>query len=88
MDSLLQDLPGVVVYLDDVLVTRLNKDEHLRNLEHVMNRLQSAGVSLKQSKCVFLAPSVEYLEHIIDKDGLRPAPEKVHAIQDAPELQN
>lgn len=50
-----------------------------------MNRLQSAGVSLKQSKCVFLAPSVEHLGHIIDKDGLHPAPAKVRAIQEAPE---
>ena len=81
MDSLLQDLPGVVVYLDDVLVTGSNKDEHLRNLERVMNQLQSVGVSLKQSKCVFLAPSVEYLGHIIDKDGLHPEPRNLSELK-------
>ena len=73
MEGLLQDLTGVVVYLDDVLVTGPNKEEHLK----VMDRLKSAGVTLIQPKCIFLAPSVKYLGHIIDKDGLHPAPEKV-----------
>ena len=68
MEGLLQDLPGVIVYLDDVLVTGPNKEEHLKNLDKVMNRLKSAGVTLKQPKCIFLAPAVEYLGHIIDKD--------------------
>ena len=88
MEGLFQDLPDVIVYLDDVLVTGPNKEEHLKNLDKVMDRLKSAGVTLKQPKCIFLAPSVEYLGHIIDKDGLHPAPEKVRAIQDAPEPHN
>ena len=88
MEGLLQDIPGVIVYLDDELVTGLNKEEHLKNLDKVMDRLKSAGVTLKQPKCIFLAPSVEYLGHIIDKDGLHPAPEKVRAIHDIPEPRN
>ena len=88
MKGLLQDLPGVIVYLDNELVTGPNIEEHLRNLDKVMDRLKSAGVTLKQPKCIFLAPSVEYLGHIIDKDGPHPAPEKVQAIQDAPEPRN
>ena len=73
-EGLLQDLPGVVVYLDDVLVTGPNKEEHLKNLDKVMDCLKCAGVTLKQPKCIFLAPSFEYLGHIIDKDDLHPAP--------------
>ncbi len=88
MECLLQDLPGVVVYLDDVLVTGSTKEEHIRNLDSVMDRFKTAGVTLKRSKCVFLTHSVEYLGHIIDKHGLHPAPEKVRAIQDAPRPQN
>lgn len=31
-----------------------------------------------------MAKQVEYLGHVIDKDGLRPTQQKVKAIQDAP----
>ena len=69
MKGLLQDLPGVIVYLDNVLVTSPNKEEHLKNLDKVMDRLKSAGVTLKQPKCIFLAP-VEQKYSQIEKRGV------------------
>ena len=73
MENPLQDIPGVVVYIDDVLVTGSSKENYLENLDKVMDRLKTAGVTLKQAKCKFWEPSVEYLGHIIDKDGLHQA---------------
>ena len=35
-----------------------------------------------------LTPSVEYLGHVIDEEGLHPSQEKVRAIQEAPEPTN
>ena len=87
MDSLLQGLPNVIVYLDNILVTGVNED-HFRNLNCVMDCLESAGLTLKQSKCVFMTESVEYLGHVIDRDGLHPSQEKLRTIQEAPEPRN
>ena len=58
MESLLSDIPGVVVYLDDILVTGPTDEDHISTLEQVLQRLDAVGLRLKMSKCVFMAPSV------------------------------
>uniref|UniRef100_A0A1X7SFR9 Reverse transcriptase RNase H-like domain-containing protein n=1 Tax=Amphimedon queenslandica TaxID=400682 RepID=A0A1X7SFR9_AMPQE len=58
--------------------------DHLNNLHAVLQTLEEAGLTLKQSKCKFGVPSVEYLGHIIDSDGLHPSEAKVKAIREAP----
>ena len=63
-------------------------EEHLKNLDEVLCRLQTAGLRLKSSKCLFMAPSVEYLGHAIDSAGLHPRKAKVKAITEAPAPRN
>ena len=77
METLLQGIPGVMVYIDDILITSATEAEHLKALEEVLKRLASAGLRAKQHKCKFMAPFVEFLGHIIDKDDIRPLPAKV-----------
>ena len=88
METLLRDIPGVSVYLDDILVSGRNIQDHLINLQNVLDRLQSAGLTLKREKCAFALESVEYLGHIIDRNGLRPSPNKLKAINEVPEPSN
>ena len=38
IDILLQDIPGVVAYLDDILVTGASDTEHLESLKKVLKR--------------------------------------------------
>ena len=88
IESVLQGIPNVTVYIDDILVTGSTEEEHLENLSEVLNRLEKAGLKVKMNKCKFLAPSVTYLGHRIDQFGLHPISEKVKAIQKAPAPSN
>ena len=84
METVLQGIPNVCVYLDDVLVMGPTDDEHLRTLDQVLGRLEEAGARLKREKCSFLLPSVEYLGHRITAADLQPTDEKVRALREAP----
>ena len=85
MELLLQGIPGVVVYLDDILITGKTKSEHVKALlDEVLSQLEKAGLRHQKKKCVFMATEVGYLGHRIDAEGLHPLSDKVRAIQEAP----
>ena len=88
MENLLQGIPHTSVYLDDILVTGSTEEEHLRNLDQVLTRLEDAGMRLKRSKCEFMLSEVEYLGHRISSRGLQPTEEKVRAVARAPAPEN
>ena len=88
MEGILQGIPHVAVYIDDILITGVSKEEHLATLDQVLTRLETAGLRLKLPKCAFLRPSVEYLGFRISADGIGPTQEKVCAIAEAPTPRN
>ena len=84
MEGILRGIPHVTVYIDDILITGETEDEHLKNLDDVLTRLEGKGLRLKREKCAFMLPKIEYLGHTISADGLHPSKDKVRAIVDAP----
>ena len=47
IESLLQGIDGVVVYLDDILITGSTEEGHLKALDEVLSRLDRAGLRVK-----------------------------------------
>ena len=88
IEQLVRDIPGVACYLDDIIVTGRSEQEHLNNLQMTMDKLHASGLHLKLEKCQFFQDSVMYLGHILDKEGVRPHPDKVKAINAMPDPQN
>jgi hypothetical protein len=88
MENLLQEIPNVAVYFDDILIAGKSTSEHLSTLEKVLSKLQEAGLRLRKDKCQFMVESISYLGYRIDKQGIHPTSEKVRAIKEAPQPQN
>nr|VZI50943.1 unnamed protein product [Spirometra erinaceieuropaei] len=61
-----------------------NAEEHKEHLALVFDRLDQFGVVINPSKCVLGVPSLDFLGHHIDAQGLRPLSSKVEAIRDFP----
>lgn len=80
MDTVLQGIPGVICYIDDILVGGKDQESHLQSLGAVFRCLEAHHFQLKQEKCQFLFSSVEYLGHQINWDGIQPLQSKVEAI--------
>ena len=71
-----------VNYIDDILVFSKTFEEHLRQIELLIEALKSVGFKLKLSKCYFAKSSVKYIGHVIEKNGIRPAKDNLRAIRE------
>ena len=80
--SLLKDVPNVLVYLDDILVTGLTQEEHIYNPQEVLVHFHQACLAYDlKAKCQFPVKSVDYLGYTIDQHGVHPFEGKVKAVK-------
>ena len=67
----------MVVFIDDILVYSRNKEEHEKHLRIVLHILRDRKLFAKLSKCEFWLEKVQFLGHVISKDGVAVDPIKV-----------
>ena len=88
INQTIADIPGEVCYLNDITVTGKMDQEHTTNRQKALERLKAAGFHLKREKCKFFQSQVQYLGHVIDKEGIRLVSEKIKDIVDMPKPKN
>ena len=90
VDKVLRGLTfrSCLCYLDDVVIFSETFDSHISDLQEVLSRLKSAGLKLNPEKCRFSEQSCIYLGHHISRDGIRPPPDRLTALQDYPQPKN
>ena len=73
MNEVLKKFIGkfVIVYLDDILIFNQTREENLRHLKYVLERLQQEKLLINMKKCSFMKNELEYLGFVISKDGLK-----------------
>ena len=86
MNNVFKDVMGkfVLVYLDDILIFSKNLEEHRMHVRHVLETLRKQRFYAKASKCTFCSSELEYLGHIVGRDGIKVDPRKVSAVVDWP----
>ena len=59
-----------VAYLENILIYSPTPEQHLLDVDKVLERLASAGAILNLEKSHFHRESVQFLGHIVDRNGI------------------
>src|SRR5258705_4176979 len=79
MHDIFQDMLGLTlfIYLDDILIFRMTLREHQEIVREVCRRLRKEKLYVNRNKTTFLPDSIKVLGHVLTKDGIVAAPEKL-----------
>ena len=81
MAGILKEFNLTIAYLDDIIIFSRTAEEHLDHINQVFEKLRSAHLSMKLSKCHFFTKEIKYLGHILSNKCIRPLPSKMQAIK-------
>jgi hypothetical protein len=74
----------VLVFIDDIMIYSKSKEEHEEHLKSLLQVLREHKLYVKFSKCDFFSKRVNYLGHVITKEGVAVDPDKIKSIMDWP----
>jgi hypothetical protein len=88
MEVVLEGVPNVKVYLDDILIFSENFEDHLHHIKTVFQKLLEANLKIKPSKCSFAKRETKFLGFDITSEGIKPCREKLQAMINYPVPKN
>ena len=74
----------VVVFIDDILIYSKSEEEHKEHLKIVLQELREHQLHAKFSKCDFFKDKIQYLGHVVTKEGISVDLEKIREIKEWP----
>ncbi|GJX86524.1 putative reverse transcriptase domain-containing protein [Tanacetum coccineum] len=72
----------VIVFINDILIYSNTKEEHDAHLRLILELFKKEELYAKFSKCDFWLSKVQFLEHVIDSEGIDVDPVKIESIKD------
>ena len=75
--------PNAAVIQDDIVIATADKETHYQMLEAAITALEKAGLTFSPSKCILGQPEIPFWRFKVNKNGIRPDPNKVQAVQEA-----
>ena len=71
----------VIVFIDDILIYSRTKAEHEQHLRTILELLKKEQLYAKFSKCEFWIREVQFLDHVVNENGIHVDPAKIEAIK-------
>ncbi|KAJ9539062.1 LOW QUALITY PROTEIN: hypothetical protein OSB04_031795 [Centaurea solstitialis] len=70
----------VIVFIDDILIYSKTKENHMVHLTEVLETLRREQLYAKFSKCDFWLQEVQFIGHLVNREGIKVDPAKVEAV--------
>ena len=70
MNKVLDNCPFAMTYLNDIIIFSDMEEEHLAHIKEIFQKLETADLKMKRSKCNFFKKHIHYLEYLISADGI------------------
>ena len=83
MRKLLQGLPHVLHYIDDILIFSSSWEDHVADVKRVFQRLREANLTARPTKCHLACASVEFLGHMVGQGRMEPTTDKIEKVMSA-----
>ena len=80
METVVQGISNVIVYIHDLLLHSVNHHSHLGLLDQVLRLLVQNGIKMNVEKCVFGSKKVSYLGFQLTEEGIKPGIDKMIAV--------
>ncbi|KAJ9561836.1 hypothetical protein OSB04_006996 [Centaurea solstitialis] len=70
----------VIVFIDDILIYSNSKEKHVEHLREVLEILRKERLYAKFSKCNFWLQEVQFLKHLVNREGIKVDPAKIEVV--------
>ncbi|GKA79334.1 putative reverse transcriptase domain-containing protein [Tanacetum coccineum] len=71
----------IIVFIDDILIYSKSEEEHEAHLKTILYLLKEEKLYAKFSKCEFWLKEVQFLGHVVNRDGIHMDPSKVESVK-------
>ena len=82
--KILEGMPGVRIYIDDIIIYSDSWEDHIRTLKEMFGRLRTANITARPTKCLLGASRMEFLGHQVGGDVITPSRDNLEKVRNTP----